>query len=75
MPRKAYQADLKNAGKGVDLPGITQVRSGDDDGEFRIKITPEAGSPFEISALIPGKSGTELVPLRFKYLCRTLFQI
>lgn len=57
MPRKAYIADLKRLSTDPTsaIDGISDVRSGDDDGEFRFKVTPSGASqPYEISALIPG---------------------
>jgi hypothetical protein len=57
MPRKAYIADLKRLSTDPSsaIDGISDVRSGDDDGEFRFKVTPlGTGQPYEISALIPG---------------------
>ncbi|TID16936.1 hypothetical protein E6O75_ATG09702 [Venturia nashicola] len=59
MPRKAYIADLKRLSKepASAIQGISDVRSGDDDGEFRFKVTTTATSqPYEISALIPDVS-------------------
>ena len=57
MPRKAYIADLKQLSTepSCAVDGISDVRSGDDDGEFRFKVTLSGtGQPCEISALIPG---------------------
>lgn len=57
MPRKAYIADLKrlSTDPASAIDGISDVRSGDDDGEFRFKVTSSGASqPYDISALIPG---------------------
>ncbi|QDS68106.1 hypothetical protein FKW77_010146 [Venturia effusa] len=59
MPRKAYIADLKrlSTDPASAVNGISDVRSGDDDGEFRFKVTSlGASQPYEISALIPDVS-------------------
>jgi len=56
MPRKAYIADLKQLSSNSGVEGISHVRPGEDDGEFRFKVAPVAnGPPYEISALIPGQ--------------------
>jgi ubiquitin-conjugating enzyme E2 Q len=55
MPRKAYIADLKQLTSAADIEGISNVRSGEDDGEFCFKVEDAIGSLWEISALIPGK--------------------
>jgi hypothetical protein len=54
MPRKAYVAHLKELGASSGVEGISDVCSGDDDGEFRFKVADGSGSQYEISALIPG---------------------
>ncbi|KAE9985100.1 hypothetical protein EG328_007871 [Venturia inaequalis] len=59
MPRKAYIADLKrlSTDPASAIDGISDVRSGDDDGEFRFKVTSSGASqPYDISALIPDLS-------------------
>jgi hypothetical protein len=66
MPRKAYIADLKrlSTDPASAIDGISDVRSGDDDGEFRFKVTPSGtGQPYEISALIPGMNYTIALPI------------
>jgi hypothetical protein len=56
MPRKVYIADLKqlSSSSANDIDGISNIRSGDDDGEIRFSVSGD-GSQYEISALIPGK--------------------
>jgi ubiquitin-conjugating enzyme E2 Q len=57
MPRRAYIADLQQLSNGSTVEGISNVRPGDDDGEFRFKISPPGeGASYEISALIPDVS-------------------
>jgi ubiquitin-conjugating enzyme E2 Q len=57
MPRRAYIADLQRLGAASGVDGISNVRAGDDDGEFRfiIALASEDAS-YEISALIPDVS-------------------
>lgn len=45
-------ADLQNAVAGVSIAGISDVRSGDDDGEFRFRCLAD-GEGLEVSVLIP----------------------
>jgi ubiquitin-conjugating enzyme E2 Q len=52
MPRKAYIADLKELTKDSSIPGVSKVRPGDDDGEFKFGLTLEDGGSVDISALI-----------------------
>src|SRR5215472_4990391 len=65
MPRRAYVADLGKLKQSVTAPGILSVRQGDDDGEFKVAITPSnSGAQYDISALIPDVSE---YPSRHKY--------
>jgi hypothetical protein len=67
MPRKAYIADLKQLSSSTanDIDGVSDIRSGDDDGEFRFKVAGE-GSQYEISALIPGRQYIHKLPQYLK---------
>ncbi|KAF2426512.1 hypothetical protein EJ08DRAFT_663262 [Tothia fuscella] len=56
MPRKAYIADLKALSPTSGVKGISSVRAGDDDGEFRFKVGDGSGGQYEISGLIPDVS-------------------
>ena len=57
MPRRAYIADLQRLGGDSGVAGVSNVRAGDDDGEFRFTISPSGESAsYEISALIPDVS-------------------
>ncbi|KAF2648732.1 hypothetical protein K491DRAFT_722312 [Lophiostoma macrostomum CBS 122681] len=51
MPRKAFVADLGKAVSGVSIAGISDVRAGNDDGEFTFQCVAD-GTKLEISALI-----------------------
>jgi ubiquitin-conjugating enzyme E2 Q len=53
MPRKAFVADLSKAVQGVSIAGISDVRAGNDDGEFTFQCVAD-GTKLEISALITG---------------------
>lgn len=54
MPRRAYVADLGKLKESVTAPGILSVRQGEDDGEFKVAISPSnSGTQYDISALIP----------------------
>ncbi|KAF2020785.1 hypothetical protein BU24DRAFT_8388 [Aaosphaeria arxii CBS 175.79] len=52
MPRKQFVADLCKAVEGVSVAGISNVRHGDDDGEFKFMCLANGGN-FEVSVLIP----------------------
>ncbi|KAH7083215.1 hypothetical protein BKA63DRAFT_146596 [Paraphoma chrysanthemicola] len=52
MPRKAFVADLQKAVAGVSIAGISDVESGNDDGEFTC-ICVADGQKLKISVLIP----------------------
>lgn len=57
MPRRAYVADLQRLNSDSGVASISNVRSGDDDGEFRFTISPAGeDARYEISALIPDVS-------------------
>jgi len=57
MPRRAYIAELNGLTKSVSIPGILRIRPGDDDGEFKVTVSPDGGaSRFVISGLIPDLS-------------------
>jgi hypothetical protein len=55
MPRRQFQADLQQAAEGTSIAGISEVRSGEDDGMFTFMCIAD-GQPLEISALLSGKS-------------------
>ena len=56
MPRKAFIADLQKAVGGVVIAGISDVQTGNDDGEFTFLVKSATnGGTLELSALIPGK--------------------
>lgn len=57
MPRRAYIAELNKLTESVSIPGILSVKPGDDDGEFKVTISPDNGTTkFVISGLIPDLS-------------------
>lgn len=53
MPRKAYVADLQKAVEGVSIAGISDVQTGNDDGEFTFTCVAD-GQQLNISVLVPG---------------------
>lgn len=53
MPRRQFVADLQSAVAGVSVTGISDVKSGDDDGEFKFQCVAN-GTKLELSVLIPG---------------------
>jgi ubiquitin-conjugating enzyme E2 Q len=53
MPRKAFVADLQKAVEGVSIAGISNVETGNDDGEFTFTCVAD-GQELKISVLIPG---------------------
>jgi ubiquitin-conjugating enzyme E2 Q len=53
MPRKAFIADLQKAVAGVSIAGISDVETGNDDGEFTFMCLAD-GQKLKISVLIPG---------------------
>jgi len=55
MPRRHFQADLQKAAESLSIAGITDVRPGDDDGEFTFMCMAD-GQKLQISALVPGRS-------------------
>ncbi|KAH8730945.1 hypothetical protein GQ44DRAFT_823083 [Phaeosphaeriaceae sp. PMI808] len=52
MPRKAFVADLQKAVGGVSIAGISDVKTGNDDGEFTFTCVAD-GQKLSISVLIP----------------------
>jgi ubiquitin-conjugating enzyme E2 Q len=57
MPRRAYIADLQQLAAKSGVGNISNVRAGDDDGEFRFAITTgDDNATYQISALIPDVS-------------------
>jgi len=56
MPRKAFIADLQKAvGAVSSIAGISDVQTGNDDGEFTFMCLAD-GQKLKISVLIPGTS-------------------
>jgi ubiquitin-conjugating enzyme E2 Q len=55
MPRKAFVADLSKAVESVSIAGISDVQTGNDDGEFTFTCVAD-GQELKISVLIPGMS-------------------
>jgi ubiquitin-conjugating enzyme E2 Q len=53
MPRKSFVADLQTAVEGVSIAGISDVATGNDDGEFTFTCVAD-GQKLKISVLIPG---------------------
>lgn len=53
MPRRQFVADLQSAVAGVSVVGISDVKPGDDDGEFKFQCVAN-GEKLELSVLIPG---------------------
>lgn len=53
MPRKAYVGDLQKAVEGVSIAGISDVQTGNDDGEFTFTCVAD-GQKLNISVLVPG---------------------
>lgn len=54
MPRKAFVANLNQAIADVHVDGISNVRKGEDDGEFSFDILPPTSrTAYKISALVP----------------------
>ncbi len=54
MPRKQFIADVQIAAES-NIPGITAVARGDDDGEVIVTYSPPTGAPIEISLLHIGE--------------------
>src|SRR4051812_44025805 len=52
MPRKAFISDLQKAVGGVSIAGISDVQTGNDDGEFTFMCLAD-GQKLKISVLIP----------------------
>ncbi|KAF2036638.1 hypothetical protein EK21DRAFT_95878 [Setomelanomma holmii] len=52
MPRRAYVADLAKAKEGVSIAGISDVETGNDDGEFTFTCVAD-GQSLKISVLVP----------------------
>ncbi|KAF1977629.1 hypothetical protein BU23DRAFT_527166 [Bimuria novae-zelandiae CBS 107.79] len=52
MPRRQYIADLKKAEEGVSIAGISNVKNGDNDGEFTFVCFAD-GKPYKLLALVP----------------------
>jgi ubiquitin-conjugating enzyme E2 Q len=59
MPRKAFVADLQKAVEGVSIAGISDVKTGNDDGEFTFLCIAD-GQELRISVLIPGMTASAL---------------
>jgi len=55
MPRKAYIADVATA-VSQNIPGISSVAKGSEDGDLNICYLPVTGPPIEIGLLALGKS-------------------
>jgi ubiquitin-conjugating enzyme E2 Q len=55
MPRKAFVADLAKAVESVSIVGVSNVQTGNDDGEFTFLCVAD-GQELKISVLIPGMS-------------------
>ena len=55
MPRRQFQADLAKAIEGVSIVGISDVKNGNDDGEFTFMCLAD-DQQLSISVLIPGTS-------------------
>jgi len=55
MPRKAFIADLQKAVGGVSIAGISDVQTGNDDGEFSFVCLAD-GERLKMTVLIPGMS-------------------
>jgi ubiquitin-conjugating enzyme E2 Q len=53
MPRRAFVADLQKAVEGVSIAGISNVETGNDDGEFTFSCVAD-GQQLKISVLVPG---------------------
>jgi ubiquitin-conjugating enzyme E2 Q len=53
MPRRAFVADLAKAVAGVSIVGISDVETGNDDGEFTFTCVAD-GQKLKISVLVPG---------------------
>jgi hypothetical protein len=60
MPRKAFVADLSKAVESVSMAGISDVQTGNDDGEFTFTCVAD-GQELKISVLIPGMSSSLLL--------------
>lgn len=54
MPRKAFIADLQKATE-ANIPGISNVTRGDDDGSIYAIYTTGSEVPIEIELMISGK--------------------
>ncbi|KAF1911171.1 hypothetical protein BDU57DRAFT_112180 [Ampelomyces quisqualis] len=52
MPRRAFVADLQKAVEGVSIAGISDVQTGNDDGEFTFSCVAD-GQQLKISVLVP----------------------
>jgi hypothetical protein len=63
MPRKAFVADLQKAVEGVSIAGISDVETGNDDGEFTFMCVAD-GQKLRISVLVPGMSMTSTITRR-----------
>ena len=54
MPRRQFIADLQRAIEAVPIAGVSDVRPGNDDGEFTFMCQAD-GQKLNISVLIPGR--------------------
>ena len=52
MPRRAYIADLQKLANESKVDGVSNVRQGQDDDEFRFSMALEDGTEVDISALV-----------------------
>jgi hypothetical protein len=52
MPRRAYIADLLKLRGDPEIVGVSRVRHGDDDDEFRFNLSLDDGSIVDISAMV-----------------------
>ena len=53
MPRRAYIDHLNGLKSGPSIDGVTNVRRGDDDGEFRFLVhLADNETPVDITALV-----------------------
>ena len=52
MPRRAYIADLQTLVQQTGIDGVSNVRQGQDDDEFRFCLSLDDGTDVDISALV-----------------------
>jgi ubiquitin-conjugating enzyme E2 Q len=63
MPRKAYIADVATA-TSQNIPGISSVARGSEDGDLNVCYVPMTGPPIEIGLLALGKSSFPILEMR-----------